>query len=707
METKLYDVIIIGSGLAGLTAAIYTSRGNLKTLVIAGSVHGGQLMLTTDVENYPGFPEGILGPELMERTRKQAERFGAEMLYDDITSVDFSNHPFRVRVGQKDYLGRSVIVATGASAKWLGLEGEQRLIGRGVSSCATCLPPSSLVVANTSTVPIQDVRPGLRVLTHDGSFKPVLKSTEREYVGQLVKFRTRFFRDGWTILTPNHPVLVTTLNKGKGANYWRFRWSDPMWLPARNLKPGHVVLYPIPSEEINQGFLDVSRELNLPVDEQGYVHLPHESPTAHRIPAKVGINKFFARLVGYYLSEGFSHSRGLSFVFSYTEKEYIRDCAKILKRIFKVEPRTKREASVVRVSAYSTILSQLFSKLFGNYSHEKAMPHYFVLLPRYLQEEIVKGVWRGDGSKRRKDFVITTSSRQLLEQLKLILLRLGVLPQTEKRRFEKLMRSNINGRNVEFKHDVYQLVVGGLWLAKMGAILGIRHSRLKNRKRIHHHAWLRDNHALLPVKQVGREPYKGMVYNLTVAENNTFVTPNSIVHNCDGPFFKGKDVVVVGGGNTAMEDSLHLAKLVKKVTVVHRRDKLRATKLLQERAFNTSNIHFVWNSVATGILGENKVDGVSIRNVQNGTESVINCSALFVAIGHEPNTKVFQGWLDLDERSYIRMPNNTSETNIKGVFAAGDAHDHRYRQAVTAAGFGCRAAMDAEAFLESLKDGAA
>lgn len=306
----MYDVIIIGSGLAGLTAAIYTSRGNLKTLVVAGSVHGGQLMLTTDVENYPGFPEGILGPDLMERTRRQAERFGAEMLYDDITSMDFSNHPFRVWVGQKDYLGRSVIIATGASAKWLGLEGEQRLIGRGVSSCATC----------------------------------------------------------------------------------------------------------------------------------------------------------------------------------------------------------------------------------------------------------------------------------------------------------------------------------------------------------------------------------------------------------DGFFFKGKDVVVVGGGNTAMEDSLHLAKLVKKVTVVHRRDKLRATKILQQRAFNTSNIHFVWNSIVTGILGADKVEGVKIRNVQNGTESMIPCSALFVAIGHEPNTKVLQGWLDLDERGYIRMPNDSSETNIKGVFAAGDVHDHRYRQAVTAAGFGCRAAMDAEAFLESLKD---
>ncbi len=134
----LYDVIILGSGPAGLTSAVYATRGNLKTLVIAGFEYGGQLMLTTDVENYPGFPEGIQGPDLMDVMIKQAERFGAEFVYENATSVDFTSRPFKLYVEDTSYEARSVIIATGASARWLGLESERRLVGYGVSSCATC-----------------------------------------------------------------------------------------------------------------------------------------------------------------------------------------------------------------------------------------------------------------------------------------------------------------------------------------------------------------------------------------------------------------------------------------------------------------------------------------------------------------------------------------------------------------------------------------
>jgi len=134
----MYDVIIIGSGPAGLTAAIYSTRADLKTLVISGVKWGGQLMLTTEVENFPGFPEGIQGPDLMTNMRKQAERFGAEFVDDDFTSADFSSKPFKVSVGDKTYESKSVIIATGADTKWLGVPGEQEKIGRGVSSCAPC-----------------------------------------------------------------------------------------------------------------------------------------------------------------------------------------------------------------------------------------------------------------------------------------------------------------------------------------------------------------------------------------------------------------------------------------------------------------------------------------------------------------------------------------------------------------------------------------
>jgi thioredoxin reductase (NADPH) len=137
----MYDVIILGSGPAGLTAAIYTTRADLKTLVISGVKWGGQLMLTTEVENFPGFPEGIQGPDLMQNMRKQAERFGTEFIDDDFTSVDFSNTPFKVTVGNKTYEAKSVIIATGADAKWLDVPGEKERIGRGVSSCAPCDAP--------------------------------------------------------------------------------------------------------------------------------------------------------------------------------------------------------------------------------------------------------------------------------------------------------------------------------------------------------------------------------------------------------------------------------------------------------------------------------------------------------------------------------------------------------------------------------------
>ncbi len=140
-DLKLYDLLIIGSGCAGMTAAIYAGRARLSTLVVAGEAWGGQLMLTTEVENFPGFKDGILGAELMTRMREQAGRFGAEFLFRDATSVDFSSRPFRVTAAGKHYDSRAVIIATGASPKWLGVEGEKRFAGKGVSMCSTCDAP--------------------------------------------------------------------------------------------------------------------------------------------------------------------------------------------------------------------------------------------------------------------------------------------------------------------------------------------------------------------------------------------------------------------------------------------------------------------------------------------------------------------------------------------------------------------------------------
>jgi len=299
-------VIIIGSGPAGLTAALYAGRANLAPIVFAGHMYGGQLMLTTEVENYPGFVDGIMGPELMEAFRAQAERFGSVIHNVDVTEVDFSKRPFVVRTYEDEYTADCVIVATGASARWLNIPGEARLRGRGVSTCATC----------------------------------------------------------------------------------------------------------------------------------------------------------------------------------------------------------------------------------------------------------------------------------------------------------------------------------------------------------------------------------------------------------DGAFFREKHIVVVGGGDSAMEEALFLTRFGTKVTVIHRRDALRASKIMADRALNHEKISFIWNTAVEEVIGEDNTTALRLKNLIEGAESILPADALFIAIGHDPNTAIFKGQLTLDKAGYI-VSDDGVKTNVEGVFVAGDVYDIRYKQAVTAAGMGCKAAIDAEKYLES------
>ncbi|MCS7076680.1 MAG: thioredoxin-disulfide reductase [Bacteroidia bacterium] len=168
---------------------------------------------------------------------------------------------------------------------------------------------------------------------------------------------------------------------------------------------------------------------------------------------------------------------------------------------------------------------------------------------------------------------------------------------------------------------------------------------------------------------------------------------------CDGFFYRGKEVAVVGGGDTAAEEATYLARICKKVYMIHRRDTLRASKVMQQRVFNTNNIEMLWDSEVDEILGEEFVTGVRIKNVKTNEKKEISLSGVFIAIGHQPNTKIFKDWLDLDEQGYIKTLPGTTITNIPGVFACGDVQDKIYRQAVTAAGTGCMAALDAERFL--------
>ncbi len=171
---------------------------------------------------------------------------------------------------------------------------------------------------------------------------------------------------------------------------------------------------------------------------------------------------------------------------------------------------------------------------------------------------------------------------------------------------------------------------------------------------------------------------------------------------CDGPFFKGEDIVVVGGGDTAIEEATFLTKFGRSVKIVHRRDSLRASKILADKALENPKIEFLWNNVVSDIKGDNKVSTVLVKDIKRGGERSISAGGLFVAIGHEPNTSIFEGQLEMDDKKYVVLKDLT-RTSVEGVFAAGDVHDHRYRQAVTAAGFGCMAAIDVERWLSERK----
>ena len=171
---------------------------------------------------------------------------------------------------------------------------------------------------------------------------------------------------------------------------------------------------------------------------------------------------------------------------------------------------------------------------------------------------------------------------------------------------------------------------------------------------------------------------------------------------CDGFFFRDKELVVVGGGDSAMEESIFLTKFASRVTVIHRRDRLRASAIMQQRAIENEKIDFIWNGVVEDVLGsrEEGVTGVRIKDIATGESYVKECQGMFVAIGHTPNSEIFRGQLDMDDNGYLITANSTSETSVAGVFAAGDIQDTRYKQAITAAGSGCMAAIDAEKFIE-------
>jgi thioredoxin reductase (NADPH) len=176
---------------------------------------------------------------------------------------------------------------------------------------------------------------------------------------------------------------------------------------------------------------------------------------------------------------------------------------------------------------------------------------------------------------------------------------------------------------------------------------------------------------------------------------------------CDGFFFRDQDIAVVGGGDSALEEATFLTRFARSVTLIHRRDSLRASKIMQQRAFNDPKLEFLWDSEVVDVLGESRMTGLSVRNVHTGAVSTLPVTGLFVAIGHDPRVELIADQVRLDDAGYVAVDGRTTRTSLPGVFACGDVVDHEYRQAVTAAGTGCAAALDAERYLAALADGGA
>ena len=696
----MYDIIIVGAGAAGLTSAIYSCRKNLKTLVIKGPHPGGETSLTNNIENYPGYEKGS-GLELMDIFERQAKKFGSEFLEDSVVKISKKNKNFIIKLESKKELeSKAVILAFGRKRRKLDIPGEDKFLGRGLSTCTICLPPEEKIIANNSIKNINEININEKVLSLDGSYQKVINNVNRTYNGKLIEIKTRHFTEP-VKLTLNHPVLKIDLKKGKGEDYFNFKYSDPYWVDAGTLKKEDILLYPISKEVSDIKEIKISDFINLKV-ENGKVKNNIETHTSKRISNKIKISNEFLRLVGYYLSDGCLGDCEVNIDFNEKETEYVKDLKNIVKKVFQLNLIIIKKESVIRGVISSKIVSSLFEKLFSKYAHNKKIPHWMVLLPIKKQIEIIKGEWRGDGCTRDKDFCIVTNSKTLVYQLRDILLRLGLVPSIQIRKKENLKPGNINGRKIYFKHDKYHISLGGQNLKKMSELLGIKHPKLKTRKRICKHAWIKDNFVLLPIRKINYINYNGLVYNLSV-ENNTYVTRNFIVHNCDAPLFANKIVAVVGGGNSAVEGALELSNIAKKVYLIHRREEFRADEITVKELKKKKNVELVLNSTPLEIIGDNFVKSLKFQDLISKKEKTITIEGVFTEIGYDTDTTILiEGFVETNELGEI-IVDQTCKTKTSGVFAAGDLTAIQYKQTVISAGMGAIAALEAHKYITDLE----
>jgi len=695
----MYDLIIIGGGPAAIAAGIYAGRKKLKTLLIAKN-WGGQMALTSAIENYPGF-ESILGMELTEKMKEQLKKNQIEIKENtEVLGVE-KGEIIEVKTNNGDYQAKSLIIAHGRVPRKLNILGEDKFKGRGLSYCVHCLHPREQIVTNSSLKSIKDTEVSQKVLTINGTFQKIKEVMSFDYNGLMMKIRTRFFAD-FVRLTPEHPVLRSIVKKGSGVNYWRdFKISKPEWIRAGNLTKQDVLLYPIISENKNIEYIQLSKLLDIRA-EKGEVMNKIETYTSHRIPDKISVNNNFIRLVGYYLAEGSIKKQGVDFTFSKKEKEYIKDVRNLIESIFKTKVFLRNENNVTHVCVYSKIIRDLFQLLFYKYAHNKRLPHWMLLLPPKKQKSLIKGIYRGDGCKRKKDFCIVTNSKVLVYQLRDIFLRLGIIPQIQKRLKSKLNKKpgNIEGREIGFNHDKYHIVIGGVSLEKMSEIVGVLHDKIEKRKWYCSHAWIKDGFLYLPIRTIKKIYYNGKIYNLFVNRNNTYVAKNFLVHNCDAPFFKDKDVAVIGGGNAGLETALDLVAYAKRIYLLEFMDKLAADEVLQERIKEFPQIEIITSVAAKEIKGEKFISVLVYEDKNSGETKELAVEGVFSEIGWIANSSFLKDVVELNQQGEIKIDkdNRTSQSNI---FAAGDITDIPEKQIIIAAGEGAKAALSAYRYLKS------
>ncbi len=690
ISEEAWDLIIVGGGCVGLAGAMYAGRLEMKTLVLADSV-GGVITTTDVVENYPGFKR-LTGQELIDKLKEHAldyKRFVEIKDFSKVTKVERKgeNACFKVATDEATYMAKTVIFATGSKWRELRVPGHDEFRNKGVSYCALCLPPEESVIANSSILEIGKTTPMTRVLTGEGIFKPIGGFTNTPHSGKLVKIKTRLFREP-VLLTPNHPVYALNVIKGQGQNYWKdFKFTEPEWVEAGSLKEGQCVLYPIPKEVEDRESIQISEFLEVDKQDDGRVLPKRATVTANPVPDEIKVDLDFLRLVGYYLAEGSSSRHTLAFYFNKKEAEYIEDVKSILKRMWGFEPHSYERENISAVCIYAKAISDFFKALFSNHAPEKSLPHWIMILPPEKQKEIIKGMWRGDGCVREKDFCYVTSSRQLAYQMRDLLLRQGILPSIERRKRDDLNKkeATIEGRKVYFNHDKYHVYVSSTGLESMEKILGISHPYASKRSSVQNQAWLKDGFAVLPIKSIELVDYEGPVISVGVPDSNTFVAKNFVVHNCDGALFKNKVVAVVGGSDSAAKEALVLSRYARKVYIIYRGEEIHPEPVNYERVKATKNIEIVNKTNVTKVIGDKFVTAVELDNTYKGSKK-LELDGIFVSIGHIPNSDLaaLLG-VKLNEKKEIVI-DRASHTNVPGVFAAGDVVDTEFKQAITGVG---------------------